>query len=243
MDHKLKIMGAKQVWEQIDILNGQYGLDYFFETGDSFIVGRYSELLLESRPEHLKKIKFRIYASPDQITEDNIKILKQLNVQEIFLGVESVDENVLKQAGKKYGRKDIDWALKLTYDQGITVQVPFIYGLPGETEESMELSYQYARQIIEEYSEVKLLVSRAIPLIGSKLFGDLRADERVKADYQGDLDKDDSFDYGSLIRLQSKYKTDVSYETVLEYIHKTKELVEEKNTAGFGITSQRKITP
>ena len=235
IDHKLKVMRAESVWEQVDLLNSQYGFDYFFETGDSFIVGSYPELLLKSRPEHLKDIEFRIYASPDQINETVINTLTKLNVKEIFLGVESVDENVLRQAGKRYSRDQIDKALDRIYEAGIEAQVPFIYGLPGETTESMESSYQYARELMAKHPQTKLLVSTPIPLIGSRLFEELKDDSRVRTEYNGDLDSDDSFNYQELIRLQTRYRTSVKYEDMMQYVIKTRALAQEGKTAGFGI--------
>ena len=234
IDHRLKIMNANHVWEQIGLLKSQYEFDYFFETGDSFIVGKYPELLLDRRPEHLKNVKFRIYASPDQINEQVIETLKKLNVQEIFLGVESVDETILRQAGKKYSRAQIDLALELIHQAGIQVQVPFIYGLPGETIETMEKSYQYAKSILETQPHTKLLVSAPIPLVGSRLFENLREDSRVKREYAGDLDKDDAFDYEQLIRLQTKYSSSVKYEEMMQYVAKTRALARDGNVAGLG---------
>lgn len=234
IEHRLKLMSPKSVWEQISLLKDRYGFEYFFETGDSFVVGIFPELLLESRPDHLKKIKFRIYASPDQINEPVVETLKKLNVKEIFLGVESIDENILEQAGKRYYKNQIDKALSLINKAGISAQVPFIYGLPEESQKSMKNTFEYARQIVHKFPGIKMLVSMPIPLIGSRLFEELRADKIVKREYDGDLDWDDSFDYESLIKLQTKFRTSVKYENICEYVTKTRALVGERNVAGFG---------
>lgn len=235
MDHKLKVMGAENVWNQIDLLNTKYGFNYFFETGDSFIVGKYPQILLEKRPAHLKEIGFRIYASPNQIDETTLEALKQLNVREIFLGVESTNQNILTQAGKKYSVKQIDQAITSISSAGIELQVPFIYGLPGESERTMGDTYDYARNIMAKYPETKLLVSTPLPLIGSSLFENLRADHRTRKEYFGDLDNDDSFDYEALSELQTRYNTSVSYTQINQYVAKTRALARKDNVAGCGI--------
>ncbi len=235
MDHKLKVMGAENVWNQIDLLNTKYGLNYFFETGDSFIVGKYPQILLEKRPTHLKDMGFRIYASPDQIDETTLETLKQLNVREIFLGVESINQDILTQAGKKYSIKQIDQAITSISSAGIELQIPFIYGLPGESERTMDDTYDYARNIMAKYPETKLLVSTPLPLIGSSLFENLRADPRIRKEYPGDLDNDDSFDYEALSELQTRYSTYVSYAQINKHVAKTRALAREDNVAGCGI--------
>jgi radical SAM superfamily enzyme YgiQ (UPF0313 family) len=235
MDHRLKVMGAENVWKQIDLLNSKYGFNYFFETGDSFIVGRYPQILLERRPEHLRDVRFRIYASPNQIDERTTEVLRQLNVQEIFLGVESTDQNILTQAGKKYSVEQIGQAISSISSAGIELQVPFIYGLPGESERTMKNTHNYARDLMTRYPKTKLLVSTPLPLIGSALFEDLRTDSRIRKEYLGDLDADDSFDYEALSRLQTKYRTSVEYAQMNQYVANTRALAMTGNVAGCGI--------
>lgn len=235
MNHRLKLMNVENVWRQIDLLNSKYGFDYFFETGDSFIVGKYPEMLLEKRPKHLEDIKFRIYTSPNQITPETIAILKKLNVREIFLGVESADQNILNSAGKKYSLEQINSAIDLISSNRIELQVPFIYGLPGESAKTMQKTYAYAIELMNKYPQTKLLVSTPIPLIGSELFEDLRKNKQVRKRYSGDLDKDDSFNYESLIKLQTKYRTKVAYSQINNYVTKTRALAKKENVAGCGI--------
>jgi radical SAM superfamily enzyme YgiQ (UPF0313 family) len=235
MDRKLRIMDAKNVWKQIDLLRSRYGFDYFFETGDSFIVGKYPEILLKKRPKHLANVRFRIYAGPDQIDEEIMKTLKQLNVKEIFLGVESSNQDILNQAGKNHSVKRISSAIEVIYSAGLEMQVSFIYGLPNESDCTMDRTYQYAKDLMKKYPKTKLLVSTPIPLIGSALFEELRNDQRVRNNYDGDLDADDSFDYQSLIELQTEYRTSTSYSRIMEYVARTRALAKEGNVAGCGI--------
>lgn len=236
IDHSLKLMSAEKVWEQVDLLNSKYGFDFFFETGDSFIVGKYPQMLLESRPDHLKNIKFRVYASPDQITEESAETFKALNVYEIFIGIESSDTDILRKAGKLYSKEDIDRALHLVNRAGIQrMQLPFIYGLPGETDESMEKTFQYAKSIVKAYPDVRILSSLPLPIFGSELFENIRKDSEARKLYKGDLDRDDFFDYEQLVRIQTAMQTLVDYDSVLNYVNKTSVLVGMDNAAGFGL--------
>lgn len=226
MDSELKLMDPDLVWEQIGILYQDYGFDSFLETGDTFFVGKYPEKLLESRPGNLDGVSFgRVYASPDQINENNARVLSNLNTRYVFLGIESVDDDVLRCANKGYTRKDIEKAIESLDKHGIMLHVPFMYGLGGENPESMEESYKFAENLTRSHPSVKLLVSFAIPLPGSGLFQNVRTHEKAREEYDGDLDKDDFFNYGELVRLHLKYFTDVDFQQTLDYVNRTKNLI------------------
>ena len=47
-DSKIKIKSAEKFWQQIIALNSNYGINKFFETGDSFVIGDYPEQLLKT---------------------------------------------------------------------------------------------------------------------------------------------------------------------------------------------------
>ncbi|MBW2966643.1 B12-binding domain-containing radical SAM protein [Candidatus Woesearchaeota archaeon] len=234
IDTKLRLMSPRKVWQQIDLLYNRYGFAYFFETGDSFIAGNYPEKLLRVRPDdfNLRTVRFRIYASPEQITRDTIIPLIVLNVKSIFVGVETVNENILQRAGKRHSKTDVENALKLLNNASIQVQIAIIYGLPGETPETLEETYQFTKDASQKYPKTTLCVSPAIPIVGTELFHNLLANKDVKERYKGDL-TGDYFDYKQLTRLQTEHFTSVTFEDVRDYIAKTKLLVQEKSPS-FG---------
>ena len=161
IDHELKIMNPKMVWEQIDRLHSMYGSNYFFETGDTFIIGNYPSKLLQSRPEHLKHIQFKIYSRPDQIDSKSIEILNELNVKEIFLGIDSINELILKNADKNYHKEDVERAVNIILDRGMNLYVPFMYGLPGETLETANENFNFAKRIADLNSgNLKILMTQ-----------------------------------------------------------------------------------
>ena len=82
---------------------------------------------------------------------------------------------------------------------------------------------------------MRLLVSTPIPLIGSRLFEELKTNEKVRKEYEGDFDRDDSFDYQKLIELQTRYRTSITHQEVLDSVAKTRALVGEGSVAGFGL--------
>lgn len=233
MEQDLRVMAPKLVWEQIDLLSTEYGYSYFSESGDSFIVGNFPLRLLQARPNTLRDIKFKIYAGPEQINKEIVSILANLGVIEVFLGVESIDQEVLQRAGKACSPEQIRKAVSLLDDAGIRMHVPFIYGLPGETKESMQRSFEFA-QGLTSCNGMMFLSSNAIPLAGSELFSMLRSNSHVRQDYPGNLDADDSFDYEKLLELQTHYCTGLDLGLVMEFVQRTRALLPAGRVGRFG---------
>lgn len=232
MCHRLQIMQPELVWQQINILNKKYGFNYFFETGDTFRVGDYPKRLLKTRPKNLENISFRVYMCPNEVDEDFANLLCKLNVKEVVLGVESFNDKVLEMAGKSYRRKDIENAINLLEKRKITLHVPFMYGLPNETEETALETFNFAKKLINKHPHSIIIASHfAIPLPGSKLFNVLVQNEKIRQEYHGDLYNDDFFDYKELVDLLLKYYTKTSYNFLLDKVLSTIRIVNDDSRA------------
>ncbi|MBD3397955.1 hypothetical protein GF412_02245 [Candidatus Micrarchaeota archaeon] len=124
--------------------------------------------------------------------------------------------------------------MELLNGAGVNLHAPIMYGLPGETRDSMEETYQFAKFLVGSFPNLKLLASRAIPLSGSVLFETLAGNREVVEEYGEELKELDIFDYARLSGLQTKYYTDVDDGEVKEYVKKSLELVPEGRALGFG---------
>lgn len=220
INHSLTLMEPKLVWKQIRIINDKYGAEYFWETGDSFIVGDYPKRLLDSRPKDLSHIQLKMYTIPDQLNEQNVEILSKLNVKGLFIGIDSVNEEIIKNAGKSYTREQVENALRLVKDYGISIHVPFILGLPGTTHESLEENFEFVRYISNMFSDLTLLITLAVIFPGTRLFNEIRSNPQARAEYIGDMDRDDFFDYKRLFELNLKYFSSVEPDTVYGHYEK-----------------------
>jgi len=228
IDHTLKVMKPELVWEQIDLLYQKYGLEYFLETGDSFLIGKWPQKLLDSRPEHLSHVRFSIYAGVEEVTRENIAVCKKLNIDTIFIGVENTDWNILSSIKKPYTIERIEEVLNIIYEVGIMADIPFMFGLPGETKDTMRRTNEYIQQITDARADLsKIMVNLTVPIYGCDLFTDLAAIPEVKAAYRskGDIDRDDVFDYELLIRLMIHRQTDVNYLEVMQAIKDAQNII------------------
>lgn len=104
---------------------------------------------LEIAFSYLKQNKvhgIRLSTRPDYITPRSLDLLKQYGVSTIELGAQSLDDEVLKSAGRGHTVRDIEVASALIIKYGFRLGLQMMTGLPGDTPEK---SMQTARKIIQ----------------------------------------------------------------------------------------------
>lgn len=155
---------------------------------------------------------------------DYLKEMRDGGLVEIFLGVESADNNIKNQVHKKTTIEQDTNIVHWCKDLGIRCKTSFILGLPGESMESMEAT----RKWILEHRPDRVQVGRLIPFPGTPLFKnmqdyDLKVERNVDDDwfYMGKNDMNHSF--VSTSRLTTK--------EIDDFWHKLNKELEEKGVS------------
>jgi anaerobic magnesium-protoporphyrin IX monomethyl ester cyclase len=223
IDHSLKVMDPSLGWEQVKRLNEKHGATYFWETGDSFIVGDFASRFLALRPKSLSHVQFRVYVRPDQLDSHNAQVLSALNVKSLYIGIESGSNSVLSSANKGCSLSDIRNSLDLAEKYSLPIHVPFMLGLPGTTYESLESDYRLAEEISSRFPEMMMIVSLPVLFPGTQLFNNVR--DNYSSEYPGDLYNDDFFDYRKLFELNVKHFTSVDMSAIDDVYDRMRGLV------------------
>lgn len=93
-------------------------------------------LLLAPAKETLRTGKItalRVSTRPDCITTTILDLLQTNGVSTVELGVQSLDDQVLTRAGRGHTASDVVTAVKLLKEQGMSVGIQLMPGLPGES--------------------------------------------------------------------------------------------------------------
>lgn len=160
----------QKVWEEIQALVDNYGVDYIRDLADSFSqhLG-WLRAFTEQKPKGLS-VPFRIWARSDQINERTIGYLAKLNVHDVFLGTESGDTGCLDRMQKGITPDDNINAIKLLSEYGMKTFISFVLGLPGESEESLENTLRHIETLVK-IGNIETMVSQVLkPLPGSRAF-------------------------------------------------------------------------
>ena len=82
---------------------------------------------------------------PDYISEEKLDNLKRYKIETIELGVQSLDDEVLRKSGRGHNAEDVKKAAALILKKGFKLGLQMMIGLPGD---SFEKTMQTAQGII-----------------------------------------------------------------------------------------------
>jgi len=87
----------------------------------------------------------RCSTRPDYIDENRVKILKRFGMRNIELGAQTTNDRILDKCGRGHTFKDIEKASQIINNEGITLGLQMMLGLPYDT---FEDDLQTARDIV-----------------------------------------------------------------------------------------------
>lgn len=79
----------------------------------------------------------RISTRPDAVDETRLNLLKKHGVTTIELGVQSMNDNVLKKSGRGHSSNDVKHAVKMLKENSFKIGIQIMPGLPGDTAETI----------------------------------------------------------------------------------------------------------
>ena len=210
------------IWAEIEDLYDNYGANCIWDISDDNLnnFGWFKEFV-DSRPKKLDDLAFFVYSRVTGIKPQVLKYLKKLNVEEVFLGVESGDTEILKKCFKGQTPKISLNAATLLKEADIKYFPSFILGLPGETEKSMEGTYNLCRQMADLGGLDRIGCTILKPTPGSRAFELLLQESEMGPE----LAKQDSIDLAELGKHWVDTMTEVSHEDTLAWQAKINDLM------------------
>ncbi|MCO6449745.1 MAG: radical SAM protein [Caldilineales bacterium] len=140
----------------------------------------------------------------DYVDEEMLKLMGRSGCHLISWGIESANEQILKRARKGYKKERAIQALTWARQAGIKNWGYFIIGLPGETEETIQETIVYSKELPLDIA----LFHIAAPYPGTPFFfevvenGWFRPGTRWE---EVDMDQSTVLDYGNLTAEQLEY--------------------------------------
>jgi len=170
MEHLVREQGFKSV--------------YFDD--DTFNIGkeRILKICSEIATRRLK-VPWAIMARADTMDEETLKSLEKAGLEALKFGVENATQEIIDRSGKALDLERVKEMVHLTKRMGIWVHLTFMFGLHGETKETMDKTIDLALSL----SPDSLQFSIVTPWPGSKFFKQVERDghllSRNFAEYDG----------------------------------------------------------
>lgn len=128
-------------------LKEKFGATWYKLTDDTFLLPPIEHL--EKLGEGLKKlgIQFACSVMPNTITEEKVRLAKDMGCVAMSVGVESGNEGIRKMIRRHYRDEVLIRNLKIVTDHGIRLSTFNIIGFPGETRENVFETIELNRQL------------------------------------------------------------------------------------------------
>lgn len=172
---RIRYRSPKNVVDEIERLVEEFGVkEIHFEDDNLTLKTSHVEGICELILERRIKVS---WATPNGIRVDTItprllKLMKRSGCYFIAFGIESGNEPILKKIKKETDLATITHAVHEAHNAGLLTQGFFIFGLPGETEKTIQNSLDYAKSI--PLDKAQFLLLDLLP--GSRLWQEHRAE-------------------------------------------------------------------
>lgn len=172
-DRKIRFRSPENVVEEIKYLVNRFGIKEIHFEDDNLTINRnHIEKICELIVENCIKIS---WACPNGIRADKvdaplIELMKKSGCYYFAYGVESADQQILYNIRKQESIETIENSINLAAKAGISCQGFFIFGLPGETAETIEKNIRFAKK--SKLARAQFLILDILP--GSELWDTLK---------------------------------------------------------------------
>lgn len=166
--HKFRERGAKALVDEIERTHREHGIDFFYLWGDTVTlnVKTFSAFCEELIARNLP-VQWFGNARADNLTDPAfVHRLKRSGCWMLALGIESESDDVRKDMVKRLERQKIQAAFRNMRDARIRSFAFFIFGYPGETRASMDLTIDYAIELDPDFANFY----PAVPYPGTALY-------------------------------------------------------------------------
>jgi radical SAM superfamily enzyme YgiQ (UPF0313 family) len=171
--HKFRPRSAENVVDEIEQAVRKYGHDEIYFDDDTFTIDRQRVMdicrLINERGLE-KEVEWIAQCRVDTVDREMLEAMKAANCGYILFGVESGSPKMLKKMKKGITLDKVRHAFKLTRDVGIKTQAFFLFGMPGETQETIRETIEFAKEINASSTQFAV----AIPHPGTALYEECR---------------------------------------------------------------------
>ena len=169
--NKYRARTPKDVVDEIVECVGIYGFKSFYIDDDTFNVGKsrvleFCDLLIKSGVN----IPWSVMARADTTDFETLAKMKEAGLCAIKYGIESGDQDVLNNSGKKLDLEVAKRTVAETKKLGLKCHLTFLFGLPGENDETVRKTMELAFELGSDTAQFSIVT----PFPGSSLYTDLK---------------------------------------------------------------------
>jgi anaerobic magnesium-protoporphyrin IX monomethyl ester cyclase len=129
------------------------------------------KIILRMMIKEKLNMKWKCEARTDNLDNEIAELLNEAGCVRVKLGFESGSDKILKQVKKLETREEMLHGARLLKDNKVSFSGYFMTGFPGETDEDLQQTIDFAKEVKANYYSLSVLA----PYYGTELFNDLMA--------------------------------------------------------------------
>lgn len=146
--NRIRCRDVDDILDELEGMINKYGLDYIFFVDDIFNHPiDHATGICEGIIKRDLKINWTCFATPNGITKDLLKLMKDAGCKGVEFGTDAASRKTLQNMGKSFTLDDVRKISRLCDDAGIEAAHYLILGGPGETEETLEETFSFMDEI------------------------------------------------------------------------------------------------
>ncbi len=175
----------ENLMQELKELIRTYGIRNFYFIDDLFTLDvKRLNVLLDMMIAEGLDIRWQCLARVDRVTPELLRKMAAAGCRQIHYGIESGNQEILDRVGKRITLEQVRQAVRWTAEAGIRSKGYFMLGLPGDTEETMEQTIQFAASLDLDDA----MFSLTTPFPGTRLWEELVA-RNPETQYNSDFSR------------------------------------------------------
>ncbi len=103
----------------------------------------------------MSKVKeFTIEANPDDVDEELTNLLVEKKVNRVSLGVQSLNDEILKEVNREHTKKDVQNAIDILSSKIDNISIDLMFNLPNQNKEDIKDTFSFLRKNSEKIKHV-----------------------------------------------------------------------------------------
>lgn len=169
-----RLRSIDNITAEAEQLQKKYGINHLQFDDELVLINKKRTLELCGRLEKLK-LAWSCQGRIDQVDEEILYSLKKAGCVELGYGIESASQSILDRMNKRIKADSIIPVIEMTRKAGITPVIQYMFGYPGETEETIERTILFFKEL-----DIPFVGSSTTPIPGSKLYSDCITNGLIK---------------------------------------------------------------
>ncbi|MFH1131050.1 MAG: radical SAM protein, partial [Pseudomonadota bacterium] len=104
------------------------------------------------------RLPWSCYARPN-LSLECLKLMKKAGALNLHVGFESADRQIIKNAKKGITVEQMTQFAKDAKDAGVSIHGDFLFGLPGETEDTLKHTIEWAKELDPHTAQFQLVLT------------------------------------------------------------------------------------